>query len=740
MEEISSKDTLKIRNGWATLGKVGLAEMIFVWLSVLLPLLENVLSSVIILPKEWQNSLKNYTDWLFQHPLVMMMGGIILALITVVFFLLSRLRSSTGRELESQPINITINSIPQQSTQQKTLQPLTKKELERRYLQRLLHTTEWLKLTGIPAGLVAPRVPLDEVFILLQFFPKQMSSDYPLSGEEYADYRELLRRGVLTEEMERILIEFEKKWEALYKKDERISIAQLWQSLDRNNPAAVIQGYPGMGKSTLMTRLALHLARLGLNKPDPMMGQPLYQGTPTDSRLLPILLLLKDYATELKRALDISEDLSLLDYVRMVTERISLAGLFPFLQECLNQGRCLIMLDGLDEVSELTLRKQVKQRLRAFILDHRDSSKTCFNRFLITSRVAGYDIVAFADYLHYTIAPLIPEQIQDFLPRWCQASVRQGGHSETEEVLAQESHETARKLSAAMQTNQGVRTLAENPLMLTLLAVMQQNSIELPRQRVELYTAVVKTLLENRNLAKELNPIPEALAIQRLGPIAYRMQETENGFARRREVEASLRNTIKSEEGGTDRELDQEVENFLGRVRERGGLFVICTGDYFGFFHRTFQEYFAARYLLNQIKRNSSTWIIQLVGNARHSDDLWREPFLLAVAYQSGEDEMVARTILEALLDIPNGTSLESKSHDLLLAVDCVIESKPSTLGRTLEKRIAQQLLLAYKQSQHLSKFKVCEQIEDTVQRWLLSLPGEAYSACTTVSAERSDQ
>jgi len=271
-----------------------------------------------------------------------------------------------------------------------------------------------------------------------------------------------------------------------------------------------------------------------------------------------------------------------------------------------------------------------------------------------------------------------------------------------------------------------VGQLAQNPLLLTLLVVMQQNSIELPRQRVELYAVVTRTLLENRNIAKQLVPIPEAQAIQRLGPIAYKMQQSGNSFSRQRDVRESLTHTIE-QEGGTPQEVAQEVENFLLRIRERGGLFVIRTGDYFGFFHRTFQEYFAARYILNQIKRDPDIWIATLVDLARSRDDLWREPLLLAVANQSGEDEIIARKIIETLLTIPQGADFAAQAHDLLLAAECVIESKPLTIGSTLEKQIARQLVQAYAQALRSQEVEIYDDIESMIRRWLLSLPEEAY-------------
>lgn len=243
---------------------------------------------------------------------------------------------------------------------------------------------------------------------------------------------------------------------------------------------------------------------------------------------------------------------------------------------------------------------------------------------------------------------------------------------------------------------------------------------------VELYTVVTKTLLENRNLAKDLKPIPETQAIQRLGPIAFKMQETENSFARQKEVKAALYEIIK-QEGGTPEEIEREVDSFQSRIRERGGLFVIRTGDYFGFFHRTFQEYFAARHILNLIKHDTNSWIKELVKRARNSGDLWREPFLLAVAYQSGEDETIARRIVQSLLDTPQNTSFAERAHDVLLAAECLIEAKPLTIGTVLEKQIMQRLLQIYEEAQRTRKFDICQNIERGALRWLSNLPDESY-------------
>ncbi len=89
------------------------------------------------------------------------------------------------------------------------------------------------------------------------------------------------------------------------------------------------------------------------------------------------------------------------------------------------------------------------------------------------------------------------------------------------------------------------------------------------------------TLLEDRNKAKNLIPIPENQAIQLLGPLAFAMQEKSNSFARERDVLSSLQETIQAS-GATHDQAATEASEFLARIRERGGLFVLRTGDYFG--------------------------------------------------------------------------------------------------------------------------------------------------------------
>lgn len=699
------------------------AITVFFWMSIIIPILGSIFSNAIVLPDAWKQAMATFSCWIFGNPPLLLSFIVIMLLCTIIAFLLTRDWTDQENSLTA-PVHLPAKQpdpvLPPLSTQQVST------DVREKYLRIMLQKNLSLNLQGIPTPYRLPNVLLEEVFIPLEFLPRQLDSDYEITKEEGLHYLELEQKGTVPEELEQIFIDREHRLLDRLKGEQRISISELWQRLDRRHATAVIQGQPGMGKSTLLARLTLHFARLNIGEPDDHMSQPLDTYGPAP---IPILLILKDYATEYKKAYDSAKSLSVLDYLLQTTKSIDIPELFVFLKESLTEGRCLVLFDGLDEISDLTIRRLIRGEIEHFIVEYSAiPSGSIFNRFLITSRIAGYEVVVFQHYQHITVATLTEEQIKDFLPRWCCASLPAPEMVGPDKymTLSQEANLTAQRVMGAVTTSLGARKIADNPLLLTLLVVLQQNRVELPRQRWKLYSAITTMMLEDRNSDKFLPVVDEKQAIKRLGPIAYDMQARNNNFASKRFVNIKLSKIIADEGSGADSiEIDAEVKTFLFRIRERSGLFVVRTGDYYGFFHRTFQEYFAARYILDQVKRDAATWIATFVEHARHTDDLWREPFLLAIAYQSGEDETIAQEIITALLDHPLQDSMQQQTHDLLLAAECLLEAK--LLGRALEVRIAEQLLQTYEQALRMHEYQVCENIERVVSRLLLNLSPEAF-------------
>src|SRR5215472_5810018 len=180
--------------------------------------------------------------------------------------------------------------------------PRSSRQLQRRYLNNVIHVTQMSTLKGIPAGLIAESVHLTDIFIPLQFRPNRPYVDYPLSKREFEHYREELKSGTFSHDLQCVLFEAEKNWYTR-KTTDRISIADVWKLLTSSD-AVVIQGYPGTGKSTMMERLTLSMALLlsGLQDTNMPSLTPL---------LLPILLRLGEYA----QALQEHKSLTLYDYI-----------------------------------------------------------------------------------------------------------------------------------------------------------------------------------------------------------------------------------------------------------------------------------------------------------------------------------------------------------------------------------------------------------------------------------------
>jgi len=386
------------------------------------------------------------------------------------------------------------------------------------------------------------------------------------------------------------------------------------------------------------------------------------------------------------------------------------------------------MFDGLDEVSEKVLQLEIQQEIHNFIEQqrHPDAQKPTWNRFLITSRLAEYDAPALESYRYFLVAELSEEQISDYLPLWYHACSTVSGDAESARMK-----QLTLELLAAYANNEAVRKLADNPLLLTLMAMMLRNGTSLPERRIELYQAVVKTLLESRNEIKGLPKLYEDEAIQRLGSLAFTMQGVGNNLAHRAEVEAAIRAAIAAPSGSastgtqTPAQVEQDVKEYIESISKRGGLFIERTNEYYGFIHRSFQEYFAARHMLREIERDRDKKIKEYVQLVRDNPNAWREPFILAVAFKSdGDGGPVATSMLRPLLNSRGKNAL----RDVLLTAACITEAKYINLDARLQQDTVERLLSHYEQAQKEQRFEDCGAIERAVQDWLLMLrEGETY-------------
>jgi hypothetical protein len=392
---------------------------------------------------------------------------------------------------------------------------------------------------------------------------------------------------------------------------ERHSISEL---LDRRSPVVLaVTGQPGSGKSTMLADAARRSARTDLRG---SLGR----------RPVPILLALREHANSIVA----DPGISLPDVVRRAVG--GGAGKEPggWWTRQLRRGRCLILLDGLDEIAHTGDRIAVADWVGRQIAAHPG------NHFVITSRSYALpgSLTAQADV--FVIRPFTAQQVQLFLDRWYLAAERHatGSSGRTAPRAVQlRARESAARLTSLLGQHPALHDLAVNPLLLTMIATAHRYRGALPGSRADLYGEICHVLLSRRGQAKDLPELMSWPAKQTLlATLAYQMMRDHvSSLAAHRVLEI------------LGPQLDRfppsvTAEAFLDDI-SRNGLFVESASGGYSFAHLTFQEYLAARHV------SASPDLVKSLADSV-SDPWWHEAILLYAA--TADASPIVRACLES--------------------------------------------------------------------------------------------
>jgi formylglycine-generating enzyme required for sulfatase activity len=438
----------------------------------------------------------------------------------------------------------------------------------------------------------------------------------------------------------------------------------------------VVLGDPGSGKTTFLKYLAL---RLGAGE-----GRALGLG-----ERLPILVPVSAYANALDRQGGLRLDDFISRYFHDIGADLPVADM---LRKALQEGNALILLDGLDEVGSQSLRRRVVQRIADFCAFHKGAG----NKFVLTSRIIGYREVRLEveDLVECVLADFTDEQIQAFLEHWSLVLEKQvHGDSEVARRNAERERQT---LWAAIQRNAGVRALAANPLLLTILALIKRQGVILPERRVELYDLSLRTLLSTWNRARSLGEedlpgrdLDERQTIRLLAPLALWMHQVNPGvgLVNRPDLEGRLEALFR-ERG--DEGPQEAAVRFMRDVHDYTGLLLERGPGMYGFIHLTFEEYLAAIAIAQKGQLNWKVVLDEIT--TRIGDPAWREVLLLTIGYIGliKLDDQVAGNLLEALVNEQPGEPGEA----VLFAGDAVLDTRPRGVPPKVQ-RVTMQALVA---------------------------------------------
>lgn len=419
----------------------------------------------------------------------------------------------------------------------------------------------------------------------------------------------------------------------------------LWDFLQRlqpksnNGTALAIVGPPGCGKTTLMQFTALVFAA------NHQRRYKLRAATP-------LLLFLRDHVATICQ--DTPPTLAELAQMHFTNRQKypSLNTPFAWFSREMGLGRCLILLDGLDEVAEPDLRRRISD----WVDDQLRSYPRC--RFVVTSRPQGYQDAPLERAHVLEVENFDAEQVRRFIENWYLANERVMSGNRLNESVRYSATQGAQDLLQRLRRTPTLHDLTANPLLLTMIAMVHRYSGALPGTRVELYAEICEVLLgrwrQNKGVADSLKATQKLSVLRPLA--AHLMNEL-----RKREIRTSVAVDVMAgplSRIGVPRE---NAECFLREIQSSSGLLLERENGVWSFTHFTFQEHLTASHWREE--HLDPDW------NRLVPDSWWRETLRLYAAQSD------ATPIVRACLDAGTLSALT-------LAADCLEENE------TLDERV----------------------------------------------------
>ncbi|MDD3014510.1 MAG: NACHT domain-containing protein [Candidatus Gastranaerophilales bacterium] len=382
-----------------------------------------------------------------------------------------------------------------------------------------------------------------------------------------------------------------------------INIREGWKNIFCNSNIVYVIGGPGYGKSLFLRNVINNYTKLKIENIQEYLMiycdlKTFYSNGNANKKT--VIDFLEESMINLTGASNISKE---------------------FIEYYLKRGRCVVLLDALDEVPK-NVRSELHKKVVGYFSMSNSNNKIC-----ITSRDRGFIPQERIEVFH--INPLSSHDIEEYLDKMI--VLKKFKVEEKETFLKQ----------AKMLIE---KEFLNNFLVLSLLVNIYKAEKELPENKIDLYKKCFDYIAKKREEEKsktgyewdKIYPLMKDSTFISLSTLAA----PNNTDIRREDVEELLKKQYKV------KYLDEvsaecAIKEFLEFCSNRTELFVPSSvDDKFKFFHRSFFEYFYSRYIHQQS-------IVAEMYKLMEVFDIDSEVFELTVALVKEDNEMKYQELLD---------------------------------------------------------------------------------------------
>src|SRR5215207_6478042 len=403
-------------------------------------------------------------------------------------------------------------------------------------------------------------------------------------------------------------------------------------------------GRPGAGKSSLLRFAAADLLAA---QPQSVALQRVHA---TD---LPVWLPFGF----LCRHLEASTENSLVSAAEAWLKSQSAAHLWPLVERALDDDRLLLLVDGIDEWTDVGAAERALGILEAFL------GRTNASAILSTRPYAVDRLNWRLPWAQAEIRPLTDDQRRTIAAGILLPVTQPEGDSAARSTWRAGVDSFLDQLVGTPELAQ----LARSPLFLTLLAATWRGE-PLPRQRFKIYARLVELLIEKhpqmrqRASHAEAGVLPAAEVTTLFAAVAYRLRVKDpSGAVMKAEMRKLIVESMTDDEvlGYEQPAARRIADAVLTMAEEEFGLIVPEGAGLFGFLHRVVLDHLAGQYLATLAAARQ----IEAVGRFVH-DPAWRDVLLALLAAQVSQH--ATEPLLNAALDAGDGRWADVDGHELL--------------------------------------------------------------------------